>query len=328
MAPNQSLTLELKPYTQAGTGLSSQFSSKTISSSLDVALHEEVGLNFAGLGVFQASASSGQLPFSELLRVYMRGDGNIEYIMNVPARAYDPRTPNVYYVDPINGSMSNDGSAAAPWRTLEEVFDQGLIETRSAKNTPWVSQSSNVFEPVGGWNLKNAGAPVKSGDIILLRDGYHGSVFYRGAFNDDYITIAAESGHTPVLSKVQISAGYKWRFSGITITPEAAPSYSNGTIFFGERHGWHGPCRNIILENSSLHSVNDTSSWAAADWDSLAARGINMHCPDSIIQQNTLRNVNFGIVLSGERTITTGNTIENIAGDGNGRQRKRPKYYR
>jgi hypothetical protein len=40
-----------------------------------------------------------------------------------PVRAAD------FYVDPVNGSMSGDGSADSPWSTLQEVLDAGLIQT-------------------------------------------------------------------------------------------------------------------------------------------------------------------------------------------------------
>jgi hypothetical protein len=37
---------------------------------------------------------------------------------------------NDFYIDPVDGSDAGDGSAAHPWRSLEAVFDAGLVETR------------------------------------------------------------------------------------------------------------------------------------------------------------------------------------------------------
>ena len=31
-----------------------------------------------------------------------------------------------YYCDPVNGNMSNPGTLASPWGSLEAVFNQGL----------------------------------------------------------------------------------------------------------------------------------------------------------------------------------------------------------
>ncbi len=41
-----------------------------------------------------------------------------------------------FYVDPVVGSMSNDGSQEHPWRTLEEVLDSGLIYAQAALFRP------------------------------------------------------------------------------------------------------------------------------------------------------------------------------------------------
>ena len=69
----------------------------------------------------------------------------------------------VFYVDPEKGDMDNDGSAERPWRTVEQVFEHNLIQTRDTAG-----------------RLKNPQAPVKAGDTILLRSGYHGEIFCRG----------------------------------------------------------------------------------------------------------------------------------------------------
>ena len=34
---------------------------------------------------------------------------------------------NDFYVDPVDASDAGDGSAANPWRSLQTVFDDGLI---------------------------------------------------------------------------------------------------------------------------------------------------------------------------------------------------------
>jgi len=79
----------------------------------------------------------------------------------------------VFYVDPERGDMAGDGSAERPWETIQLLFERNMIQTRD-----------------GAGRLKNPDAPVKAGDTILLRSGYHGEIYCRGAFNDDYITIS------------------------------------------------------------------------------------------------------------------------------------------
>lgn len=213
-----------------------------------------------------------------------------------------------FYVDPIHGDMANDGSAERPWKTLQEVFDDNLIETQSYSPLP--INDSSVLKP------KNPGAPIKAGDTILLRSGYHGSVWYRGAYNNDYITIAAEPGHTPILKSIMLSATKKWILRGLTVSPEHAPDYSKSTLIHIESHGWHGPSDDVIIENCQLYSVRNTSLWTADDWNNLACSGIQASATNMIVRDNTLTNVNFGIVLSKDNSIAERNKIVNIAGDG------------
>ena len=115
----------------------------------------------------------------------------------------------VFYVDPEEGDMGNDGSAARPWRTVQQVFERNLIQTHDRTG-----------------RLKNPGAPVKAGDTILLRSGYHGEIYCRGAENDDYITISAEKGHTPRVRRVFFSTARKWIIRGLTVRP-ALPTITN-----------------------------------------------------------------------------------------------------
>ncbi len=42
-----------------------------------------------------------------------------------------------FFVDPVRGSAAGDGSIESPWRTLEEVFANQLIETRRYAEHPY-----------------------------------------------------------------------------------------------------------------------------------------------------------------------------------------------
>jgi len=44
---------------------------------------------------------------------------------------------NDFYIDPVNGSDAGDGSASNPWRSLQALFDDGLIETQDWPDYPY-----------------------------------------------------------------------------------------------------------------------------------------------------------------------------------------------
>ncbi|MCB0664933.1 MAG: right-handed parallel beta-helix repeat-containing protein [Saprospiraceae bacterium] len=216
-------------------------------------------------------------------------------------------TAGVFFVDPVHGSMSNDGSAASPWKTLEEVFENNLIETQSYSPLPYSENS--ILVP------KNAGAPVKSGDTLMLRDGYHGTIFYRGIYNNDYITIMNQSGHEPMLGNIFISAGSRFIFDGLTITPEAAPSFFYSQLFRLESHGYHGPSREVIVRNCQLRGISDASGWGLKEWNSVGSC-IKIDGNASTVENCHCLNIDEGINISADSCIVSGNSIVNFAGDG------------
>lgn len=159
---------------------------------------------------------------------------------------------------PKDGAMSNDGTEERLWRTIQEVFERNLIQTRD-----------------GAGRLKNPQAPVKAGDTILLRCGYHGEIYCRRAYNDDYITIAAEPGHEPKVRRVFFAAAAKWIIQGLTVSPSFAPKYKRDRLIYVV--DWGGPSADFVIEDNTLYSAADASSWSAQQWDSRACYGIQFH---------------------------------------------------
>ena len=203
----------------------------------------------------------------------------------------------IFYVDPEKGDMAGDGSALRPWKTVQEVIEGKLIQTRDGRG-----------------RLKNPGAPVKAGDTILLRSGYHGEIYCRGAYNDDYIMIAAETGHAPKVRRVFFAAAGKWIIRGLTVCPEFAPEFKRDRLIYVVN--WGGPSSDFVIEDNTLYSTPDGSSWSAEQWNERVCYGIGVIGERIRIRNNTLRYVNHGIVLTGDNIMVEGNSIEHIGGDG------------
>jgi hypothetical protein len=219
------------------------------------------------------------------------------------------QTGSVYYVDPATGNIGNSGSAASPWNTLQAVIENNKIESQQPASLPYQSGRALV--------VKNAGAPVKAGDTIILLPGHHGDILITRYFNAGYINVIAEPGAT--VSRLHVQAGSKWRFKGLTVRPNAG--YSAGySLVFLESHDWSGPVYNITIDDFTIYSVTDSSTaWSTTDptdWNTLSCDGIVADGDTMTIRRNSLKNVDFGISLSGNYGLVSGNTIENFAGDG------------
>jgi len=214
---------------------------------------------------------------------------------------------NTFYIDPINGSNSGDGSINYPWHTLEEVIDQLKIESYSYI-TPYDPDSPQLI-------LKNMGAPVKSGDTLILKSGMHGVIFLQNYINTNYITILGGTNEDPVIKQLQLQACKNWRFDGVSISSEPYGSYINDNLVFLQSHSWQGPIDHIEIRNCDIYSTENP--WDnAEDWINNVSDGIYILGDSIEIHNNNIRNIGFGITLSGDYIHVVGNVVKNFSGDG------------
>lgn len=216
-----------------------------------------------------------------------------------------PPTPSkgrTFYVDPARGSMTNDGSATRPWSTLKEVLAKGLI-ANAHYNTPYKadSQSKNV----------NVTGPIRPGDVIYLRSGEHGDVILTG-LNDQFITIEAEPGQTPVISQLITYGASKWILRGVTFQN----TKGNNWLFQALNHKWHGPSDNIILERNNFLPGSNPTAWSPKDWVTKSSSGMKTEARCSTLRGNHLSTVRTGIYIAGEHSLIENNTIDQFGGDG------------
>lgn len=214
---------------------------------------------------------------------------------------------SVFYVDPQNGSISNDGSLSEPWNTLSEVLDSGKIETRMYESKPVTN--ATPFIP------KNSGAPVKAGDTLMLYNGYHGKIFSREFYNEDYITIMAKDGHTPKVASLELRSGCKWIVRGLTISPSFATPYTKTTMLQFSSHSWTGSSWGCVAEACTAYSVLDASGWTKEEWSTSSCNAVNVPGNNTVIRDCYFLNVNFGISVTGDSCLIENNTIKNFAGD-------------
>lgn len=186
-----------------------------------------------------------------------------------------------YHIDPHNGSSGGDGSPGNPWRTLQGVADNELDRS------------------------------VSDGDTLLLKSGYHGDVHIADAHNAEPVTIVAEERHGAHLKHLELESITNWTIVGLSISPEHASHYERTRRIVNM-----SSCRNVVIEECRIFSVQDVSSWSMNDWNDLACDGILLDGRNHTIRNNYIKNVAFGIRGGAESSLVEYNTIENFAGDG------------
>ncbi|MCB1572312.1 MAG: hypothetical protein KDI72_15075, partial [Xanthomonadales bacterium] len=219
-----------------------------------------------------------------------------------------PAAAASFYIDPVNGSEAGDGSASAPWRSLQSVLDNGRIESRDWPSYPYTAGMSLV--------TVNAGAPVKAGDTLWLRDGYYGDVVVQHLYNTAPITIAAQAGQTPRLRSLLVQSAQNWVLRGLSISPSHAAVNTPTTMVRINDHNFFGPTSDIELADSELFSVADASSWNAQDWIDRPSSGIDIGAAHISVHDNRLRNLRFGISVGGADASVRRNLIDGFSADG------------
>ncbi|GAA1703853.1 hypothetical protein GCM10009745_59170 [Kribbella yunnanensis] len=176
-----------------------------------------------------------------------------------------------YYVDPSTGSSSNPGTAASPWRTLQEVFDSGRT--------------------------------FAAGDVIYLRSGNHGNPVIRGGIASGVRTIKAEAGQTPRMRTLRFQSGAtRWAVDGVVVSPpEADGSFTTANLV-----QFDAGATNDVVQNSQIRAASDSTAagWANDDWVNRSGTAVMVIGSNNQVLGNQIRNVRNGVML--ERTTTAG----------------------
>lgn len=206
---------------------------------------------------------------------------------------------NVFYIDPAKGKITNNGSQAAPWNTLADVVKKGLI---------------------GG------GGVVKPGDTVYLMNGNHGSVYIRGIHNSDFITIAAAPGHKPVLNYLGMGSVEKFIIQGLKLQSIKTGLGDDWRALFSVGAGG-ATSKDIIFDGNILSSQDNVDAWTQQDWMKKARAGLLTDGRSPLVTatqgvtcltvtNNKFSNVISAVGLRTDRTLFSGNTINNFAYDG------------
>lgn len=247
------------------------------------------------------STPRGMLIFFALLAAIAAGSSDVFGTVGTAAAAE-------FYVDPQHGDQNNDGSKQRPWKSLQELFDRGQIESRDWESLPYKAGAAQ--------KPKNPGAPVRAGDTIRLKSGDYGELVVAGYYNEKPITIEAAPGEKPRFNRIHVRAASNWVLRGLIVSGERPADGKRYPLMHLESHGWRGPAQEITVEDCVLSSADDSSGWSADDWNRRPRDGIRADGPRIVVRRNRLKNVNFGISMSGPHALVEHNTVENFAGDG------------
>jgi len=206
---------------------------------------------------------------------------------------------NVFYIDPVNGKITNNGTQASPWSTLQEVAKKKMI---------------------------GASGAVKPGDTIYLMTGNHGSVRISGIHNSDFITITAAPGQKPVLNYLAMDNVGRFLIRGLKLQSAKSGLGDDWLPLFSVNAGG-ATSKDIIFDGNTLSSQDDVDAWTQQDWKAKARGGMSLNGRSPLteptqgatcltITNNKITNVRVGVAIRTDRTLFAGNVIDNFAYDG------------
>ncbi|MEM9598997.1 MAG: choice-of-anchor Q domain-containing protein [Acidobacteriota bacterium] len=224
--------------------------------------------------------------------------------------AFPPTTEAAeFFIDPLTGSPTGTGAADDPWRTLEQVFADGLIQLRRWQDHP--------PGPDTGFEVLNPDAPVRGGDTLWLLDGYHGEIDVRSYYNTAPIKVVAAPGHAPRLGRLHLQSAQHWTFRGLSISPAHAQGpVDGGSIVQIEGHGFWGPASDVVFEDLDIFTIDDAGGWGIDEWLNEARSGVSLRADRAVLRGSRVRNVRHGITATGDDVSVLRNHVDGFSADG------------
>lgn len=175
-------------------------------------------------------------------------------------------------------SAQADGSHAAPWSDLQRLFTEEI---------------------------------VKSGDEVVLLDGFFGSLKLEGRKFSKRTFISGQPGKAARLFSLRINDSKNLHLRNLTISPSFSDRPAPKSIIYVGKSS-----SQIILEGLSVFSAPDVSNWSKSDWNTKTSHGMRIEGNDIELRNNVVSNVDFGITVIGKYTKVIGNEVNRFAGDG------------
>ena len=231
-------------------------------------------------------------------------------------------TGNTFYLDPVNGSLNGDGSEVNPWSSLQEVVENNLIETYKHSTN---NDTSSPLVPL------NEGAPIKGGDKLILKNGYHGQLEISNFYFNEWLTIEGAAGENPTLARFHFNGLVKNvyiknlniirdSFQGTETYWQDADMQRNGkTMLYVASNSFFGNASDIKFNGVTVKTSDDVLAWSRQDWEDRYASGIILRTSEKVeIVNSHFENIGFGAVADyfANKTTIVNSTFKNYCRDG------------
>ena len=192
-------------------------------------------------------------------------------------------------------------AAAQRFHYVQPPGTASAVTPDGTREAPWVG-------------LNDALAAAEGGDILLLEDGDYGGASVYGATFDAPVLIQSLAGKGAHFDFLVIHGGSRnLTFRNLSVWEKTKPQDRHRHLIVANPDTqW------IRMEGLDVRGRADAErylDWSADGWAD-AKGGIFVRGDDSAVTDCTLRGVDFGIEITGDRSEAVRNIIDGFAGDG------------
>jgi len=113
-----------------------------------------------------------------------------------------------------------------------------------------------------------------------------------------------------------VQSAQNWVLRGLSISPSHAPPLAPITVVNVRDHSWFGPAWDVTIDGCDVFTVDDASAWSASDWVNVASSGVGVGADRVTLRASRVRNVRFGISVSGKQARIQDNLVDGFSADG------------
>lgn len=259
-------------------------------------------LALGGMGAFAFLSNSQSRPELDHLQICLNSAGRAG--------------GRIFHIDPLRGRDDGNGSAERPWRSIQHVFDQGLVGDRMQRPSLLEKIRARV---TGNWHdfamHDNPTSVVHGGDTIALASGSYGRLEMAGLSNDLQITIAAAPDAVVKFDSIAISGSRAFTFKDLMVEPKHA---GQGSFLVTTRPAPDSRrSQDILFENVSIKGAGNIATTDPKVWSRSAAGGALLFGECLGLRNSSIRNVRFGAVIyRSSRVFVQNNEISDFSVDG------------
>lgn len=203
----------------------------------------------------------------------------------------------------VPGSTSTTASTSTTGKFVSVGTTSTTSTTTATATTPWKSIGAVL-----------SSGQIKSGDRILLLDGYHGPIYVRGLRFASPIVIAPAPGATAHIDSILVDDSANIAFKSLKVWPRNSATATNAPII-----RTYSNAADISFDSLDVRAAPDAPNymtWSLAVWKANVRAAFMLQGVRNSVTNTRTTGVQYGVQSFGSDALIEANVIDGFSGDG------------